>query len=183
MSTSGTGQAGRYQRSFSGLIGSMVVLLVVVGAYVAFRAVNRTEPADPVRPVEWERSVDYARDQADFDLLAPDELPTGWIATSVRYTGGRDPHWHLGMLTGQRQYVGLEQEDRSAEDMVADYVDAEAQQGEDVEIGGQTWESWFDAEDQALVLEGEDVTTLVVGTVPQETVVDFVASLGTAPPS
>ena len=44
-----SGQAGRYQRSFSGMVGAMVVLLVVIGGYVAFRAVNRNDVADPVR--------------------------------------------------------------------------------------------------------------------------------------
>jgi hypothetical protein len=172
-----SGQAGRYQRSVSGMVGAMVVLLLVVAGYVAFRAVNRNDVKDPVTAMDWKGAATYATEQADFEVLSPSTLPRGWIATSARWAGGRDPHWHLGLLTERRQYVGLEQEDRSAEDMVEDYVDPAAAQGEDVEIDGQTWQSWFDEEDQALVLEQDDVTTLVVGTVEQGTVADFVDSL------
>ncbi len=170
-------QAGRYQRSFSGMVGALLVLMLVIAGYVAFRAVNRNDVADPVTPVDWRGPATYAREQATFTVRTPTELPDGWIASSARWTGGRDPHWHLGLLTGQRQYVGLEQEDRSVDDMVAEYVDPDAAQGEDVQIDGETWQSWFDEEDQALVLEGDDVTTLVVGTVPRDQVEDFVRSL------
>ena len=172
------GQPGRYQRSFSGMIGALLVLLLVIAGFVAFRAVNRNDVKDPVTPIDWRGPATYAREQADFEVRSPESLPDGWIASSARWTGGRDPHWHLGLLTEQRQYVGLEQEDRSLDDMVEEYVDPDAAQGKDVVIAGQTWESWFDDEDQALVLEGDDVTTLVVGTVDRKTVEDFVRSLG-----
>ena len=159
------------------MVGAMVVLLLVIAGYVAFRAVNRNDVEDPVKAMDWKGPASYATEQADFEVLSPSALPRGWIATSARWTGGREPHWHLGLLTERRQYVGLEQEDRSVEDMVEEYVDAGAAQGDDVEIDGQTWQSWFDEQDQALVLEQDDVTTLVVGTVDQATVVDFVDSL------
>jgi hypothetical protein len=171
-------QAGRYQRSFSGMVGAMLVLLVVVGGYVAFRAVNRNDVADPVTPIDFTGAATYAEEQADFEVLTPPSLPDGWIATSARWTGGREPHWHLGLLTERKQYVGLEQEDRSAEDMVEEHVDEEAAQGEDVRIGGRTWQSWFDDRDQALVLEEDEVTTLVVGTVDRATLEEYVATLG-----
>ncbi len=170
-------QAGRYQRSFSGMVGALLVLLLVIGGYVAFRAVNRNEPADPVTPFDWRGPASYAREQADFELLAPASLPRGWFATSARWTGGREAHWHLGVLTQRRQYLGVEQEDRSVDDMVEEYVDPDAARGKDVRIDGQTWQSWFDDEDQALVLERDDVTTLVVGTVDRGTVEGFVRTL------
>ena len=170
-------QAGRYQRSFSGMVGALIVLLLVIGGYVAFRAVNRNDVKDPVTAIDWHGPATYATEQADFEVLTPSSLPRGWIATSARWTGGREPHWHLGLLTTQRQYVGVEQEDRSAEDMVHEYVDPDAARGKDVSIGGQTWQSWFDDEDQALVLEQDDVTTLVVGTVDRSTVEDFTRTL------
>ncbi|GAA1938604.1 DUF4245 domain-containing protein [Nocardioides marmoribigeumensis] len=170
-------QAGRYQRSVSGMVGAMVVLLAVIGGYVAFRAVNRNDVADPVTAFDWRGPATYARQQADFTVLTPSRLPDGWIATSARWTGGREQHWHLGLLTGQRQYVGVEQEDRSVDDMVHEYVDPDAARGKDVRIDGRTWQSWFDDQDQALVLEQEDVTTLVVGTLDRGTVEDFVATL------
>ena len=65
--------------------------------------------------------------------------------------------------------------------MVEEYVDAGAAQGDDVEIDGQTWQSWFDEQDQALVLEQDDVTTLVVGTTDRAALEEFVGSLTAAP--
>ena len=68
---------GRYQRSFAGMIGAMVVLLGAVAAFVLFRDVVRDEPETPVRGVDYERPAEYAKEQAGFDLLAPAELPRG----------------------------------------------------------------------------------------------------------
>jgi hypothetical protein len=171
-------QPGRYQRSFAGMIGAMLVLLLVVAAFVAFRDVNREEPASPVRSVDYLEPARYARGQADFELLAPARIDDGWKATNVRFRNGRDPSWHLSFLTAEGRYVGLEQADQSARTMVEDFVDEEAEQGEDVVIDGKTWESWSDSGgDTALVREGDDITTLVVGTASPELLQRFVRTL------
>jgi hypothetical protein len=160
------------------MIGAMVVLLLVVAAFVIFRDINRDDPASPVKPVDYKTPAQYARTAASFDLLAPAALPDGWIATSVRFTDGEEQAWHLGTLTEDRRYVGLEQADRPISGMVEDYVDEDATQGDDVTVGGETWETWSDAgEDLALVRESGDVTTLVVGRVPQETLETLIATL------
>ena len=170
-------QPGRYQRSVSGLVGALVLLVVVIGAFVVFRDSTRTTPTNPVEPVEWRGAASYAREEADFGLLAPRRLAPGWYATSVRFEQGDDESWHLGMLTGEGRYVGLEQRADSAGTMVEEFVDEEAARGDEVVVDGQTWQAWSDDRDQALVREADDVTTLVVGTVPQDVLVDFVSSL------
>jgi hypothetical protein len=169
---------GRYQRSFSGMVGAMVVLVLVVALFVAFRAVNRTQPENTVEAVDYSRPAEFAREQARFPLLAPAELPEGWRATSVRFTNGRDQAWHVGFLTGADRYVGLEQADVDAEDLVEEHVDVEATEGRPVTVDGDEWRTWTDAGgDTALVRETDEVTTLVVGTVDQETLVEFVHTL------
>jgi hypothetical protein len=171
-------QAGRYQRSFSGMVGAMVVLLLVVAAFVAFRSAVRDDPASPVQAVDYLHPAEFARSEARFEVLVPSALPEGWIASSVRWTGGREQSWHLGLLTGERKYVGLEQADRPASGMVADFVDADAVRGEDVELDGRSWQQWSDSgHDVALVQEQRGVTTLVVGSVPEATLEEFVTSL------
>lgn len=169
----------RYQRSFAGMIGAMLVLLGVVAAFVIFRDVVRDEPATPVRAIDYERPAEYAKGEASFDLVAPRELPEGWKATSVRYTPGRDEAWHIGFLTGEGRYVGLEQALELPSTMVRDYVDANAAQGDDVDIDGAAWQTWTDeGGDTALLREQRDLVTLVVGTADQETLVEFVRLLG-----
>ncbi len=170
-------QAGRYQRSFTGMIGAMLVLLLVIGAFVAFRDVNRTDPGNPVDAVEWKQPTQVARQEASFTVLAPDRLPTGWIATSVRYGAGADGTWHIGMLTDQQRYVGLEQSTTTVSGMVETYVDENATQGQDVEVGGRTWESWSDSRDTALVRKDGRTVTLVVGTVTESVLEQFAATL------
>jgi len=171
-------QPGRYQRSFSGMIGAMAVLLLAVGAFVLFRDVNRDDPASPVHAVDYRGPADYARGVATFDLLAPAKLPEGWIATSVNFTQGEEQAWHLGFLTDERHYVGLEQADRPVSGMVEDFVDQEAVQGDDVVVAGKTWETWSDdGDDLALVNDSGGVTTVVVGRVPEETLKAFINTL------
>ena len=170
-------QPGRYQRSSAGLVAALVLLVLVIGAFVVLREVTRTAPTTSVEPVEWRSAATYARAEADFGVLAPRRLPPGWYATSVRFERGDGPSWHLGMLTGEGRYVGLEQRADSAVTMVEEFVDEEAAPGDEVVIAGQTWQAWSDDEDQALVREDEDVTTVVVGTVTQEVLVDFAESL------
>jgi hypothetical protein len=172
-------QPGRYQRSFRGMVGAMLVLLLFVAAFVAFRSAVRNDPADPVKAVDYKHPAEYARSSADFDVLVPRPLPDGWIATSARYVDEPEQSWHLGMLTHDRRYVGLEQAERPASSMVEEFVDENAVQGGQVRLGGQSWQRWSDrGDDVALVRTGTGVTTLVVGTVPETTLEKFVTSLG-----
>lgn len=170
---------GRYQRSFGGLVGALVVLVGVIGAFVVLRELNRSEPADPVRAVEYRQPARLAQDVAEFDVLAPRRLPDGWIATSVRFEDRSPQSWHLGFLTEERRYVGLEQAQRPASGMVEEFVDENATAGEDVSIDGSPWQSYTHERDRALVRydKRREVTTLVVGTAPEDQLVGFVQSL------
>jgi uncharacterized protein DUF4245 len=159
------------------MIGAMLVLLLVIGAFVAFRAINRTQPDNPVRPVDYEQTLQYARDQADFPLLAPASLPRGWRATSVTFVP--DPvRWHLGILTDQDEYVGLEQSRSSLATMVERYVDGNAVEGRVVRVDGEPWRRWSDAGgDSALTRVDAGVTTLVVSDAGEDVLVDFTETL------
>lgn len=170
-------QPGRYQRSAAGMVGAMLVLLAVIAAFVVFRDINRNDPKSPVRQVEYEQTLSYARDQADFPLLAPESLPEGWRATSVEFVP-EPTRWHLGILTDEDRYVGLEQSRGSVDNMVETYVDRDAVRGKQVQVAGEEWRTWTDGRgDTALTRVEGGVTTLVVGTPELEELVDFVESL------
>ena len=171
-------QPGRYQRSVAGMVGAMLVLVLVVGAFVTARETYREEPASPVRALDYTKPAEYARGEAEFDLLAPATVPQGWIATNVRFVNGRDQSWHLSFLTEEGRYVGLKQADQSPDGMVEEFVDEDAEQGKDVTIRGQTWQSWSDSGgDSALVREDGEVTTLVLGSASPDVLEEFVRSL------
>jgi hypothetical protein len=173
-------QPGRYQRSAGGMVGAMLVLLALIAAFVLFRDLNRTDPVRPVPDVNYAQTLSYARDQARFAVLAPDPLPAGWRATTVEFVP--DPtRWHLGMLTDDERYVGIEQAMSSPTDMVETYVGEAATRSGTVTIDGTRWRVWSDSGgDTALVRQGGEVTTLVVGRVSREELTDFVAHLTTS---
>ena len=175
-------QAAKYNRSFSGMIGAMVVLVLVVLVFVAFRAVNREDATVEIEAVDYAGPAEYAQDTAEFAVLVPAELPDGWKATSVRFDQGRDQTWHLGVLTDDEKYVGLEQADRSVGDMVATFVGEETEVGGEVDVDGTTWQVFRDTadDDVALVTEDAQVVTVVVGSVDEETLTSYAASLASA---
>jgi uncharacterized protein DUF4245 len=161
------------------MVGAMVVLVAVVVGFAVFRDANRSDPAEPVRAVDYSRDADFAREQASFDLVAPPSLPEGWRATTVEYVPGAQDRWHLGMLTGQDRYVGLEQSADSVESMLETHVDATTDEGEPVLVDGVRWSTYTDSGgDLALVRRVAGTTTLVVGhEVPESELTDFAASL------
>lgn len=156
----------------------LVLVLIVVGFVGLSRLIGGGEPSTPVRTVDYHQTLGYAREHADFHLLAPPRLPQGWRATSVTFVPRGQQRWHLGVLTDRNQYVGLEQADRPVRGMVTEYVDPDAERGQPVTVRGRTWSTWSDAGgDHALVRRSGDTTTLVVGPVDPDVLVGYVRSL------
>jgi hypothetical protein len=174
-----SGQAGRYQRSAGGLAGALVVLLLVLVGWLALKALVSTDPAPPTRTVDYARDVPAVQKAADFDVAAPPSLPEGWRATTVSFSDGPPQHWHLGVLTEDEQYVGVEQAARSVRSMVEEYVDPVARRRAPTDVAGRPWSTYTDAGgDLALVRRDGDVTLLVVGHgVPRDDLVAYAASL------
>lgn len=169
------------QRSVAGMIGAMIVAVVVAGGwYLLGRPGDATQP---IRTVDWSAWVQAGRADEALRLYAPDALPEGWRATSATYQGGNQPRWHLGMLTDNGKYVGLEETYDSARVLVEQYVDENATRGPDVTIAGTTWQSWTDAGgDYALSLDvtvpgGRSEAVLVVGSAPAEEIQAFAERL------
>lgn len=172
-----SGQSGRYQRSVAGMVGSMLILVLVVGGFIVLREANRTTPDATVKTVDYARTAEFAQDQVDFPIVQPRPLPEGWRATSVRFVPAPSS-WHVGFLTDEDRYVGLEQARRSEQKMVESYVDPEAVEGDPVQVAGDTWRTWTDeGGDTALTRTEGEVTTLVVGTPGQDVLVDFASTL------
>ena len=183
---------GRQQRSsFGGLIGAMLVLVLMIGAFVLLRDANRLAPADAVRPVDYTQPARFARRVARFDLLAPRRLPAGWVATSVRFEDdAEEQSWHVGVLTDAQRYIGVEQAERTVASMVEDFVDEEATAAGEVDVDGEAWARWTDPErdpeadpaapsdgDLALVREVGGASVVVVGRASEEQLSELAASL------
>ncbi len=168
-------------------MGALIVTVLAVLAFSLFRALTRDNPTTPVRAVDYLAVVTAARADAELPLLAPARLPTGWKATSATFDPAKQ-RWHLGLLTDKDDYVGVEESRDTTQAMVQTYVDKSAEQGEDVTIDGEIWQSWTDAGGDYAVVRlvdpariGQGVV-LVVGTASEDEIQGLAASLVTESP-
>jgi hypothetical protein len=148
----------------------MVVTLLAIGAFVALRAVSRTDLDVKPQAVDYLAAADAAHD-AGRRVVYPERLPRGWIATSVDYVPGDRPAWGVGMLTGGGgDFVGVRQEDAPLDDLLATYVDEHPAKSTKVRVPGSvatTWQEYADAGgDHAFAAEVRGDEVLVYGSAP-----------------
>ena len=171
-------QPSRYTRSFGGMIGALIVTVLFVLAFVAWRGLFRADVDDTPVAVDWQDSVELAQ-QADLRVVHPRELPDGWSATSVDLFAGDEPRWGLGVLTDDGAFIGIRQQDTSVDDLVELYVDEKAEAGDDASVPSDvtdTWQTWSDdGGDHGYATELDDDAVLVYGSAPVE---DIEAYLG-----
>jgi hypothetical protein len=160
-----------YQRSVSGLVGALVVTLLVIGAFVAFRALNRDELEVGPESVDYLEQAGLAQD-AGLDVVYPRDLPDGWRATNVEVVPGERPVWGVSLLTDGQRYVGIRQEDDQLDDLLATYVDADAEARPDVRVEGSVAQQWQvfedDGGDLAYAAELGDDVVMVYGSAGEE---------------
>jgi hypothetical protein len=177
---SGQGQPSRYTRSFGGMTGALIVTVIAVLAFVAWRGLFRTDVDDTPVAVDWQESVELA-EQAGLQVVHPRELPAGWIATSVDLSAGDDPRWGMGVLTDDGRFVGIRQQDASVDALVELYVDEKAESGEDATVASEitdTWQTWSDeGGDRGYSTEIGDEALLVYGSAPVEDIEAYVGLL------
>ena len=161
------------------MLRSMAVVLAFVGAFSLLTLLNRPEVDSPVRTVDYTAQLSAARQTAPYDVLAPTPRPPGWRATSVYAEGDSQQFsWHIGFLTGEGQYVGLEQSNADPAEFLASKAEGSTADGR-MEIAGSSWQRRIDPVDgdRSLVLVTDDMTVVVTGTVDYSVLAGFAASL------
>ncbi|EFQ82750.1 hypothetical protein HMPREF0063_11959 [Aeromicrobium marinum DSM 15272] len=150
---------------------------IVLALWVAGLTLTRT-PETAVRPVDYEPIAQSARQVVEYPLLSPGTLPDGWLANGARFSPGPDQLWHLGVLTDQERYIGLEQSTLPADEMVERFAEGSEPDGT-IEVGDRVWELRSGPDDRiTLVDETDGATTLVTtGTAPIGDVRRYVALL------
>jgi hypothetical protein len=179
---------GRYQRSSAGLVGALIVTVLVILAFVAFRALNRSGLDVKPERIDYLAQVRFAQQDSTSprpDLVYPAGLPSAWYATHISFSSGTAPEIELSMLTGQGEYVGFVQSPATVSDLLTTYVDQDPQGGASVRVPGSVapqWSVWTDSGgDTALAAEHGQDTLLVFGTVSRGQLEQLVASLTDAP--
>jgi hypothetical protein len=164
-------QGGRYQRSASGLLGAMLVILLVIGAFVAFRALNRDELEVSPESVDYLEQAGLAQD-AGLDVVYPRDLPDGWQATNVEVAPGERPVWGVSLLTDDQRYIGIRQEDDQLDDLLSTYVDEAVVARPGVRVEGSVAREWQvfadDGGDLAYATELGDDVVMVYGSAGEE---------------
>ena len=177
-------RAGRYTRSFAGMIGAMLISLLVIGAFVAFRALNRDELDVKPQAVDYLDSVGVLQ-ESGVTVVYPPTLPDGWVATSIDFQPGERPVWGVGFLTDTDTFAGVRQEDVSLDELVDTYVDENATEGETVRIESDVADTWRQFEDEggdsAFAAEVAGQWVLVYGSADRSDLEGIVESLTTEP--
>ncbi len=173
-------QPSRYTRSFGGMTGALIVTVLFVLAFVAWRGLFRADLDDTPVAVDWQDSVELAQ-QADLRVVHPRELPSGWSATSVELRAGDEPRWGLGVLTADGDFIGIRQQDTSVDDLVEQYVDEKAEAGDDASVPSEvtdTWQTWSDdGGDHGYATELDGDAVLVYGSAPVGDIEDYLGLL------
>jgi hypothetical protein len=180
-------QSGRYQRTTSGMVGALIVTLLVILAFVGFRALNRTDLDVKPERVDYLAQVKYAQ-QAGSDVVYPSRLPSGWYATQITLSPGKPLEMELSMLTGEGEYVGVVESPESVPELLTTYVDPHAHAGAPATVDGSVvrrWDTWTDGGgDTALVAgrgHGSSAESLLVfGSASRAQLVQLARSLTTA---
>ena len=150
------------------VLGAIILALFVIGRLVT------VTPDQPTRAVDYREAVESSRTVADFDLYAPRSLPRGWRATSVRY---EENSWHLGVVTDEDDYVGLEQVADSTKRAIERFAEGSRAFGETV-IGGETWSLRTGPDDDLTYVRRDTGNTIVVtGTASRPVMERYISSL------
>jgi hypothetical protein len=143
----GVERPSRYNRSFGGLLGAMIVTVLFVAGYVGFRAFTRDQP-EIVEKVDYVAAVQELQ-AAGVQVVYPCSVPDGWRASSTTFDRGDPPTWAIGFVTDDDEFVGVRQEKTDVDDLLDTYVDEQARQGDDAtvpnQLGVATWETWSDS--------------------------------------
>lgn len=136
--------SGRYQRSAAGMVGAMIVTLLAIIVFVAFRAINRDELVIEPTAVDYLETVEALQQGNDLTPAYPVTLPKDWIATRAVFSA-ENLAWELDLLTADKKYIGIRQAALRDRDLIEEYVDEEGRAGEVIGIDGGVateWTTW-----------------------------------------
>jgi hypothetical protein len=177
-------RAGR--QTFANMLRSLLPLVAIVLAIVAWTAFRQSPDVDPVKPADnLDSTVQLAANRAGYDLLVPTGLSEDYVATSARTDAGDaeegDPvSLEIGYVTPDEKFVGFAESDDPRADAVTGVLGDATEQGT-VQIGGQTWtrSTRLHQGDTETVLsrEADGVTVLVSGSASDEELQEVAASL------
>ena len=169
-SSRGNPSMGDIARSIA-VLGAIVLILFFLGRLFT------VTPDEPTRSIDYRSAVESSRTVADFELLAPDSLPEGWRATSVRF---EPDSWHLGVLTDEGDYIGLEQVTADTARAIERFAEGSRDSGTTV-VKGETWTLRSGPRDDLnYVRRSGGMTIVVTGSAPRVVMERYISSLSSS---
>lgn len=189
-----SGKPGRYPRTFNGLVGSMIVLVLGVLVFVGFRALFRSDASVDIEAVDYLSVVRLAQENG-FPAAYPAEVPDGWTPTTSRFEGTDGTQWSLGMVTDDEGFVGVKVVTAGVDDTLEETLGEDYEEGGPVEVDAAEpalageWASATEGIDTALTLRvpapaevgADEVTVVVYGSLDADELADVAAGLTTEP--
>ena len=179
------GRPGRYTRSFGGLVGAMIVMVVVVVLAWVGLGLFRDDAEFAPTPIDYDASVAALVDSGAA-LAYPAQVPAGWRVNNL----DPGPPFALAMLTDADDFVGVYHGREELDEVLERLVDEDTTEGEPVELtdgdgSSAAWQVFTDdGGDTAYVRTGEEnrdpTLTVVYGSAPQAQLVAVVEDLRTA---
>jgi hypothetical protein len=160
-------EQNRKDRAKARTLTNMVWALLACFIVVAFLMIVTWRPKqEKITAVEYTVQMEDAKKVAPW-VRGPAPMPAGWTATSVEFrTPEQSPiTWHLGIVTNEKKYVGLEQSNVTGPKFQSEELGKTTDDGTS-SVEGVTWQRKVLLErknENALVLVGSGVTTIVVG--------------------
>ena len=175
-------QAYRRDKAKSQTVGNMVFAMVICLVVVAFLILVTWRPKGEAKPkaVEYTAQLQDARKVAAW-VRGPEPMPTGWTATSVEFHAPQQEPmtWHLGAVTDEKKYVGIEQSNVTTGKFPAAKLGRTSDDGTTT-VAGVTWQRkvLLDRKgENALVQVGSGVTTIVTGNAGYPALETFASAL------
>lgn len=173
----------------SSVVHMLVAMLVLFVPVVLVTQLFTRNPEPPITPIDWQPVAQRAAAEASYEVLAPTNLPEGWVATRARFTpggqsttGGGDPApgdtFQLGFLSPEQRYFALDQRDVAPEAFVTAVTRTGRPDGEGA-AGGRTWARYVseDGRTRSLVARDGEAATIVSGDLPYEALEAFASTL------
>lgn len=176
---------GGYNRSFGGLVGAMIVMVIaVVLAWLALGLFRDDAEFEPT-PIDYDASMTALSDSGAA-LAYPDPLPEGWRVNNLAYDPA-EPSFSLALLTDDERFVGVYHGREDLDELLERLVDDAVSEDGSVELtdgDGESaqWQVFGDeGGDTAYVRVGEQrrdpVVTIVYGSAADEQLREVVGTL------
>ena len=174
------------QATAGDMIRSLALILIPL---VVITIIFTNTPNDhPVKQVDWQPVLANAREEAPFEVLAPENLPNGWRATRVNWVPQGKPYlngeasarnlWQIGFLTPDDAFIDLNQGDLRPQEMVDQQSRDGTADGSSV-VAGKTWQRLIstDGRTRSLVLTSPNSTVVVTADLPYEALEAYASTL------